>query len=65
MENGDQNKDKEPSPSKDSTIFVDSGYQGIEKLHPKSEFPYKSTKNTPLDEDEKAYNRALSNIRVK
>jgi len=56
---------KEPPPPKESTIFVDCGYQGIEKLHPNSEFPYKTNKNRPLDEEEKAYNRALSYIRVK
>lgn len=46
---------------KDTRIFVDSGYQGINKLHKKIELPYKKTKN----KDEKLYNRILSSIRVK
>lgn len=49
----------------DSTAFVDGGYQGIDKLHPNAEFPYKASKNKPLDKQEKEYNRALSRIRVK
>lgn len=49
----------------DSTAFVDSGYQGIDKLHPAAEFPYKATKDKPLSKEEKEYNRALSRIRVK
>lgn len=49
----------------DSTAFVDSGYQGIDKLHQASEIPYKATKNKPLNKEEKEYNRALSRIRVK
>lgn len=48
-----------------STAFVDSGYQGIDNIHPNAEFPYKATKNRPLDKEEKEYNRALSRIRVK
>jgi hypothetical protein len=49
----------------DSTAFVDSGYQGIDKLHPAAEFPYKATKDKPLNGEEKEYNHALSRIRVK
>ena len=45
--------------------YFDSGYQGVDKVHPNSDFPYKTTKNKPLDEDEKEYNRGLSNFRVK
>ncbi|CAO5673772.1 MAG: IS5 family transposase ISCaa6 [Holosporales bacterium] len=56
---------KEPPPPKDSRLFVDSGYQGIDKIHEPSEFPYKSTKNKPLDAQEKEYNHALSKIRIK
>ena len=55
----------EPRPSKESRLFVDSGYQGIADIHPNVDFPYKASKNRPLDEEEKAYNRALSRVRVK
>jgi len=56
---------KEPPPPKNSRLFVDSGYQGIDKIHEESEFPFKATKNKPLDKEEKEYNHALSKIRVK
>lgn len=49
----------------DSTVFVDSGFQGIDKFHPNAEIPYKASKNKPLDKEEKEYNRALSRVRVK
>jgi hypothetical protein len=48
-----------------SRAFVDSGYQGLDKLHQETEIPYKATKKKPLDREEKEYNRALSRIRVK
>lgn len=50
---------------KDSTAFADSGYQGLDKLHIRTEIPFKASKNKPLDKEDKAYNRALSRIRVK
>ena len=56
---------KQSSPLPPNTsIFVDSGYQGIDQLHAQAEFPFKATKNKPLDPQEKEYNRALSRIRV-
>jgi IS5 family transposase len=56
---------KEPPIPKDSTAFVDSGYQGLDKLHVKTEIPFKASKDKPLNSEDKAYNRALSRIRVK
>ena len=55
---------KEPLPPEGSRLFVDSGYQGIHEIHSDSEFPYKSRKNNPLDEEEKQYNSGLARIRV-
>ena len=49
----------------DTRIFVDSGYQGLDKLHQATELPYKKPKGGTLTEDEKEYNAALSKIRVK
>jgi DDE superfamily endonuclease/Helix-turn-helix of DDE superfamily endonuclease len=46
-------------------VYVDSGYQGLDKRHLKTELPYKATKIKPLDREEKEYNRCLSRIRVK
>lgn len=55
---------QEPPLPPESRAFVDSGYQGIDQIHPNVDFPYKSRKNKPLDEEEKEYNTALSRVRV-
>lgn len=55
----------EPPLHPSSRAFVDSGYQGLDKRHLDTELPYKATKAKPLNEEEKAYNRALSRIRVR
>lgn len=55
----------ETRPPKESRLFVDSGYQGIAHIHPNADFPYKVSKKTPLDAEEKAYKTALSRLRVK
>jgi hypothetical protein len=56
---------KEPPLPKRSRAYVDSGYQGLDKIHLETELPFKASKNKPLDKEEKDYNRALSRIRVK
>ena len=43
---------------------MDSGYQGIVAWHANSEVPYKKSKNRPLTEDEKAFNRRLARERI-
>ena len=53
-----------PPIPKQARAFVDSGYQGLDKLHIQTELPYKATKTKPLDEEEKEYNQALSRLRV-
>jgi hypothetical protein len=55
---------QEPPLHPKSRAFVDSGYQGLDKLHSQTELPYKATKTKPLDKEEKDYNRALSRIRI-
>jgi len=55
----------EPPIPKNTRAFVDSGYQGLDKLHPEIELPFKASKKKPLDREEKEYNTALSRIRVK
>lgn len=45
-------------------IKVDSGYQGIEKIHSNSELPCKSSKLQPLTKKEKKKNLKLSKTRV-
>src|SRR5690606_20752055 len=54
----------EPPIPKQTRAFVDSGYQGLDKLHTQTELPYKATKTKPLGEEEKEYNQALSRLRV-
>ena len=45
-------------------LLADSGYQGIVALHGNSKIPIKKRKNHELTEEEKAYNRALSRVRI-
>jgi hypothetical protein len=45
-------------------VYVDSGYQGLDKLHQQTELPYKKTKTSGLNAEEKEYNTALSRYRV-
>jgi len=45
-------------------IGADSGFQGIAKIHPNSITPRKSSKNNPLNADDKAHNCRLSAERV-
>jgi hypothetical protein len=45
-------------------IAVDSGFQGIAKIHANSITPIKKTKNKPLNKDGKEYNRNLSSERA-
>lgn len=55
---------QEPALPQNSRAYTDSGYQGIDRLHPHAEFPYKATKKKPLNQEEKEYNKGLSRIRV-
>lgn len=48
----------------DVSLKTDSGYQGIRKLHQKSELPHKRSKKRPLTKAQKAYNRSVSQERV-
>ena len=44
--------------------LTDTGYQGIQKLHPNSDLPKKKTKKNPLTKEDKKKNRELSSERV-
>lgn len=55
----------EPPIPKSTTALVDSGYQGLDKIHARTELPFKASKNKSLDLEDNAYNHALSRIRVK
>jgi len=45
-------------------IRADSGFQGIAKIHANSDTPRKKSKNNPLTEEDKKYNRNLSRERI-
>ena len=49
-----------------SNIFMllDSGFQGAADYFPNALLPYKATKNNPLTDEQKAWNTALSRLRV-
>jgi hypothetical protein len=48
----------------DTDVLVDTGYQGIKKIHGRSELPKKKTKKKPLTKEDKKANRQLSSERV-
>lgn len=48
----------------DIKIITDTGYQGIQKLHSKSELPKKKSKKNPLTKEDKQKNQALAIERV-
>ena len=45
-------------------VLVDTGYQGILKLHKNSFIPKKKTKKNPLTAEDKAKNREISKERI-
>lgn len=45
-------------------VITDTGYQGIHKLHSKSESPKKKTKKNPLTKEDKLKNQQLASERV-
>ena len=48
----------------DIKVITDTGYQGIQKLHIKSELPKKRTKKIPLTKEDKKKNQELASERV-
>ena len=49
---------------KDVSVWADSGFQGIHKIHGKSFVAKKARKNRPLTEEEKQENRVISALRI-
>jgi hypothetical protein len=45
-------------------VITDTGYQGIKKLHNKSEMPKKKSKKNPLTKEDKNSNKKLARERV-
>lgn len=54
----------EKRPLKKSRGYV-AGYQGIVDIHPHAYFPYKASKNKPLDRKKEEYTTSLSRIQGK
>lgn len=46
------------------SIWTDTGFQGIQKMHPNTVMPMKATKNKSLTLEEKQNNRIISGIRI-
>jgi hypothetical protein len=45
-------------------IITDTGYQGIQKIHNKTELPKKKTKKNPLSKADKNNNKKIASARV-
>jgi len=48
----------------ETSALVDTGYQGLQKLHANTIMPKKKTKKQPLTAQDKAQNRQISSQRV-
>jgi len=46
------------------TAFADTGFQGIQTIHPNTLIPKKATKNNPLTDEDKQNNRIISGLRI-
>ena len=44
--------------------MVDTGYQGLQKIHEKTQIPKKKSKRKPLTKDDKKNNRKIARDRV-
>ena len=45
-------------------MIVDTGYQGLKKIHQNSKIPIRKKRNKPLTKEEKQYNKKLSKQRM-
>ncbi len=50
--------------ARDVFWLADSGYQGLQKLHPNTELPYKQRRGWELEPYQRHYNRALAKLRL-
>jgi DDE superfamily endonuclease len=50
--------------TKETEIVVDTGYQGLQKIHEKTLKPTKRSKKKPLLKSEKKINHSISSVRV-
>ena len=57
-------KDSQLEINENANIKTDKGFQGIQKLYPNAESPYKASKHHPLTKAQKRYNRQLAKERT-
>lgn len=57
-------KESEVHIGNDACVTVDSGYQGLQKIHKNTELPKKKTKKNPLSDEDKKKNSNLASKRV-
>jgi hypothetical protein len=57
-------KDSRVCLKQETKCVVDTGYQGIQKLHANSEHPKKKSKKNPLTKEDKKQNRRISSMRI-
>jgi len=57
-------KESKVNISEQVEVIVDTGYQGLNKLHIKTSIPKKRRKNQPLSKQERKDNQEISNKRV-
>ena len=50
--------------NKETSVLVDTGYLGIDKIIANSKIPHKRSKNNPLTKDQKQENKEISRKRV-
>lgn len=46
------------------TAWADTGFQGVQHIHPKTQIPHKRKKNQPLSSAQKQENQTLASIRI-
>jgi hypothetical protein len=57
-------KESKTSVHPDIKAVTDTGYQGLQKLHPNTQMPKKRSKKNPLTKEEKKNNQTLARERV-
>ena len=48
----------------ETSVLVDSGYQGIDKIHINSWLPFKKSKKNPLNKEQRKDNKSLAELRI-
>jgi IS5 family transposase len=57
-------KESRPLVKTTTDVLGDTGYQGIQKIHPKSTIPHKKKRGVELSKDDKKFNHTLSSKRI-